>query len=405
MSDRQRPLSPHEESQPTQPEPSLLPHPSDQRKIFRWFFFGVFAFLLYQLILILSLFGDVIIWACSLSLVFWPVYKYAERHWPNRNLAAGITTGAVLLLVMVPLIIIFWIVAVQSTQLYPTVQQWMNSLEAGQGIDLVAMLPEVLRDYVQRILDWTEQSPLLAGFDFEQYFLSNVQGGSVFLANLGAATARNILFFIINLILILVLMYFCFRDGERFLRWFLDILPMETDHAHTVALRVYDTVTAVIRAALVTALAQGALSLIGYVIAGVPLALLFGVLTGFAALIPVVGAALIWVPVCVFTIMQNPPWGLFLLGWCFFLVSMIDNFLKPIIIGSQARMPILLIFCAMLGGANIYGVTGFIVGPILIALLLAFIAIYRDYYLPEHGPLYIPNKIVRRGDDKEATDE
>jgi len=69
--------------------------------------------------------------------------------------------------------------------------------------------------------------------------------------------------------------------------------------------------------------------------------------------------------------------------WGFFLVSLIDNFLKPILIGNKTRMPILLIFCAMIGGANIYGVTGFIIGPILISVLLAFITIYRDYYMNE----------------------
>jgi predicted PurR-regulated permease PerM len=402
MSDSQRPPQ-QQELNPSRPEQSLLPPPSDQRTIFRWFFFGVFAFLLYQLILILSLFGDVIIWACSLSLVFWPVYKQMERRLQSRNLAAGVCTGAVLMLVMVPLIVVFWIVGVQSTQLYPTVQAWMNQINSGSGVDLVAMLPEMLRGPVQSVVTWVETMPLLANFDFGQYLLSNVEGGSVFLANLGAATARNVLFGLINLILILVLMYFCFRDGERFLRWFLDILPMETQQSHAVALRVYDTVTAVIRAALITASVQGALALVGYLIADVPLALLFGVLTGFAALIPVVGAGLVWLPVGIFTFTQTPGWGLFLLGWGFFLVSMIDNFLKPILIGNQARMPILLIFCAMLGGANVYGVTGFIVGPILIALLLAFIAIYRDYYLPEQGQLYMPEKSSARG-NKERTD-
>ena len=64
------------------------------------------------------------------------------------------------------------------------------------------------------------------------------------------------------------------------------------------------------------------------------------------------------------------------------LVSGVDNFLKPILIGSQARMPILLVFCAIIGGLNVYGFTGIIIGPILIAMLLAFIRIYRDYYLP-----------------------
>jgi predicted PurR-regulated permease PerM len=368
---------------PSRFEQSLLPRPSDQRMLFRWFFFGVFAFLLYQLILILSLFSDVIIWACSLTLVFWPVYKQIERRLHSRNLAAGVCTSVLLLLVMVPLIVVFWIVGVQSTQLYPTVQAWINSINAGSGANVVEMLPEFLQAPMQSLLDWIEQMPLFADFDFGQYLLNNVQGGSKFLANLGAATARNMLFALINLLLVLVLMYFCFRDGERFLRWFLALVPMAADQTRAVALRVYDTVTAVIRGALITAGVQGALALIGYLIAGVPLALLFGVLTGFVSLIPVLGATLIWLPLGIFVFTQTPGWGLFLLGWGFFVVSMIDNFLKPILIGNQAKMPILLIFCAMIGGANVYGVTGFLVGPILIALLLAFITIFRDYYLPE----------------------
>ena len=130
---------------------------------------------------------------------------------------------------------------------------------------------------------------------------------------------------------------------------------------------------------------QGALALIGYLIAGVPLALFFGVLTGFAALIPVVGAALIWLPIGVFVLLEAPGWGVFILLWGLFLVSLIDNLLKPIIIGNRTRMPILLIFCAMIGGANVYGVTGFIIGPILVSVLLAFITIYREYYLNENG--------------------
>lgn len=100
-------------------------------------------------------------------------------------------------------------------------------------------------------------------------------------------------------------------------------------------------------------------------------------------MIPVVGAGLVWAPIGIFVLTQNTAWGIFILVWGFFLVSMIDNFLKPILIGSQARMPILLIFCGIIGGANVYGITGLIVGPILIAVLLAFISIYREYYVQD----------------------
>ena len=388
MSDSESPAPP-----PRREEPSLLPRPSEQRLLFRWFFFGVFAFLLYQLILILSLFSSVIIWACSLSLVFWPLHRRLETYMPGRaNLAAGLSTTAVLLLVVMPIIMVFWIVAKQSTQLYPTVQSWLQAFGSADSPSLLDSLPDFISEPLSRFSAWAETIPLFTGLDFEDYLLSMVEGGSAFLASFGAAAARNVLFAVINLALILVLMYFCFRDGARFLGWLLDIVPMESDQATTVALRVYDTVTAVIRAALITAGVQAALALVGYMVAGVPLALLFGVLTGFAALIPLLCAALIWVPIAIFIFTQAPGWGIFLFAWGALVVSMIDNFLKPILIGSQARMPILLIFCSMLGGANIYGVTGFIVGPILMALLLAFISIYRDYYLPKREARAVPDK-------------
>ncbi len=355
---------------------------ADKQVMFRWFFFGVFAFLLYQLLLILSLFADVIVWAASLTLVFWPIHQSVQRRLPGRlNTPAALTTGGVFLLVFLPILFIAWMVVVQSTQLYPTVLDWITVFRT-EGIGkLVSIMPPFMQDYWQSINAYINQSSVLSQFDLEQFILSNINTISLMVANFGAVTAGAILLGFINILLILTLMFFCFRDGERFLRWLFGIIPMSAVHAEAVALRVYLTVTAVIGSALITALIQGIIAMVGYLIAGVPLAVFFGVLTGFCAMIPVVGAGLVWLPIGIFVFTQDTSWGIFLLVWGFFLVSLIDNFLKPILIGSRARIPILLIFCSIIGGANVYGVTGLLVGPILIAVLLAFITIYRESYL------------------------
>lgn len=364
-------------------DPLALPPGMEHHGIFRWFFFGVFAFLLWQLLLILSLFSDAIIWAVSLALVFAPFYRYLQRRFPDRrNLVALGSTLGVLLLVLLPLLTIFWIVVQQSAQLYPTVSGWIAGLQQDGGVGLFYMLPVFVQDIWLDVSRYISSNPLLAQFDLTEFMLGNINAMSLSIANFGATTARNILIGFVNLLLILVLMFFCFRDGERFLSWFFAILPMSTTHVQDVALRVYQTINAVISGALLTAGAQGALAMIGYLVAGVPLAIFFGVLTGVAGMIPIVGASLVWLPIGVFIYMDEPRWGIFIFVWGFFVVSLIDNFLKPIFIGSQTRMPILLIFCAIIGGMNIYGFTGVIIGPILIALLLAFITIYRDYYLP-----------------------
>lgn len=371
-------------SEPPVPEaPPVFPAQLEQRRIFRWFFFAVFAFLLYQLLLILSLFADAIIWAVSLSLVFVPLHRYVQRRMPGgRNRVAAVSTFAVLLLFMVPLLSMFWVVVQQSAQVYPTVNAWFNGLHANADGSPASVLPEFLQRWWVQIETYVDQSPYLAQFDLEQYMLANVERASGGIANFGAVAARGILLGFINLVLVLVLMYFCFRDGERFLKWFYQIVPMPVVHVEAIALRVYQTINAVISGALLTAGVQGVLAIIGYMIAGVPLAMFFGVLTGISAMIPVLGAALIWVPISIFIFMEAPGWGIFVGLWGLLLVSLIDNFLKPILIGSQARMPILLVFCAIIGGLNVYGFTGIIIGPILVAMLLAFIRIYRDYYMP-----------------------
>jgi predicted PurR-regulated permease PerM len=381
MATEQQPTGAPDASQPE--APPLVPAQLEQRRIFRWFFFAVFAFLLYQLLLILSLFSDAIIWAVSLSLVFVPLYRYVQRRIPGgRNRVAAVSTFAVLLLFMVPLIFMFSVVVQQSAQVYPTVTAWLSGTHAeGEG-SLAGVLPDFVLQWWERINAYVDQSPYLAQFDLEQMMLSNVDSASRSIANFGAVAARGILLGFVNLVLVLVLMYFCFRDGERFLKWFYQIVPMPAAHVEAIALRVYQTINAVITGALLTAGVQGLLAIIGYMIAGVPLAAFFGVLTGISAMIPVVGAALVWLPISVFVFMEDPGWGIFVGLWGLLLVSLIDNFLKPIFIGSQARMPILLVFCAIIGGLNIYGFTGIIIGPILVAMLLAFIRIYRDYYLP-----------------------
>jgi predicted PurR-regulated permease PerM len=384
-------LPPETPRAPVPDAPPLFVVQLEQRRIFRWFFFAVFAFLLYQLFLILSLFADAIIWAVSLSLVFVPLYRYVQRRIPGgRNRVAAVSTFAVLLLFMVPLIFMFWVVVQQAAQVYPTVNAWLNGVHTNADGSPAGVLPEFLQRWWEQIEAYVDQNPYLAQFDLQQYMLSNVETASRRIANFGAVAARGILLGFVNLVLVLVLMYFCFRDGERLLRWFYQIVPMPAEHVEAIARRVYRTINAVISGALLTAGIQGLLAIIGYMIAGVPLAMFFGVLTGFSAMIPVLGAALVWLPISIFVFMDAPGWGIFVGIWGLFVVSLIDNFLKPILIGSQARMPILLVFCAILGGLNVYGFTGIIIGPILIAMLLACIRIYRDYYLPGYDQKQSP---------------
>lgn len=355
---------------------------ADKMRLFRWFFFGVFAFLLYQLLLMLSLFAIVIFWAASLTLVFWPAWSMVRRRLPGRETGAALLfTVGILLLVLLPILLLFWVMMAQSVHLYPTVSHWITDINDKLHGDASGLLPASLQARWDEMHAYMQSNPFLARFDPRQFLLDNIDALSASLSNFGTSIARNILLGIVNLGLILVLMFFCFLDGERFLHWLFSVIPMPREQTEAVAMRIYRTITAVIRGALFTMAAQAVLAIIGYLIAGVPLAVLFGVLTGLASMIPVVGGSIIWLPLGLFVMSTSPGWGVFVLVWGLVFVSLADNVIKALFIGKEVDMPMLLIFCGMLGGANVYGFTGLIAGPILIAVLMAFISIYREQYL------------------------
>jgi predicted PurR-regulated permease PerM len=375
---------PSEEAAPRgRPPGSAAAASADQGRLFRWFFFGAFALLIWQLALVLSLFADIIVWAASLALVCFPVHAFMQRRLPARpQLAAGLSTLVVLVLVLVPLLVLVSIVIRQSAQLYPVVREWIVALQSADGEGIAALVPAPVQAYRDRVAAFLAESPLLAGFDLREYLLARINTASARIAGFGTALARNLLLGMLNVLLVLVMLFFCFRDGGRFLRWLFETVPMPVAHARSIAFRIYTTVTAVVRGALLTAAIQGLLAMLGYLIAGVPLAAFFGVLSGVAAMIPVVGAALVWAPIGLVVYLREPGWGIFVMLWGLLVVSLVDNFLKPVLIGTRARMPILLMFFGIIGGVNVYGVTGVMIGPILMASVLSFVTIYREYYAP-----------------------
>jgi predicted PurR-regulated permease PerM len=175
-----------------------------------------------------------------------------------------------------------------------------------------------------------------------------------------------------------VALFFAFLDGDAFLRWTLNLIPMETSHKNALAKRAYDTFRAVTAGVFITAAAQGATAMLGFLIAGVNLPVLLGLAVGAVSLL---GASfIITMPVALFMFKDSVGWGIFLLLWGMIVVGWLDNLLKPLLIGSRARMPFILVFFSILGGLKMYGLLGLILGPILMASLMTFIKIYRDTY-------------------------
>jgi predicted PurR-regulated permease PerM len=201
----------------------------------------------------------------------------------------------------------------------------------------------------------------------------------------GQATsiARNALLSVVNFITMLVALWFFFRDGEAMAQGFRDLIPMEPEHKDAIFARLYTTLTAVVQSMVVVAVTQGVLAGFGYwLIGGLDFSVFLAFVTGFASFIPLAGAALAWIGASIYLLLVGEVGrAVGLAVWGILVVSSADNLIKPIFIGERAKLPTALLLIALLGGLQVYGFLGVFLGPVILAVLLTFVAIYRDLYV------------------------
>lgn len=343
--------------------------------LFAAFFFAVFAFLLYQFYRLLSFFVGPISWAALLALVFYPLQERLTGWLRSREgLAAFLLTTAVILIVIVPTIYLSALVSTQSVELYHTLNEFVRSGRLTEALEQIraSRLGLLWQSVMPLLQNWHVDLPALA--------VKASNGVSSFLVAQAPAAAANVLRFVTNFFLTTFVLFFCFRDGARMVRGLRDLIPMEPKHKDAILDRLYDTLSAVVQGTLLTAFVQGILAGIGFWIVGVPFATLLGGATGFFSLLPFAGPV-VWLSVVIYLLIGAAyAKALVLLLWGTLLVSSADNFLRPLIIGNRTQIPTVFLFFAILGGLQAYGFLGIFLGPVLIAILVAFVRIYREQY-------------------------
>ena len=193
--------------------------------------------------------------------------------------------------------------------------------------------------------------------------------------------AQNLFLFVSNFIITLFSLFFFLRDGADFCYRLRRLLPMDHEHQERLFRNIVDSMSAVVHGSLVVAMVQGLLAGLAYWVLGVPYPVLWGVVTAFAALLPFGGTTIISIPASIYLFLEGETIrGFLLLGWCLSVVVMVDNILKPILIGTRLRLPLIVLFFGILGGLSVFGALGLILGPVLFALLAALLDLYTEEY-------------------------
>jgi len=346
-----------------------------REQLFTVFFFAVLAFLLYQLYAVLSPFLGAFTWAAVLALVFFPLYRVVLMRVRRPSLAAAAMTVLVAILVIGPVATFGGVAASQARNFYELFQQ-----KAASG-EIRAWVEQLRQNRLGRMADRVLPRDLLKSVDLPAMGVDGAQKASEYLIGKLGDLAANLFGVIVDFFLMLVILFFFFRDGRRLYFSFRDILPMEPENKDTIFGQLYETLSAVVQGMVVTALLQGFLAWIAFWALDLPFSLFLGLASAAASFVPLGGAALVWIPAVIYFFTQGS-WirALLLLLWGTFVVSLIDNVIRPLVIGSRTNIPTLFLFFAILGGLQVYGLVGIFVGPVLLATLVSFLKIYREQY-------------------------
>ena len=352
-------------------EPWTAPLAVARSQLFAAFFFAAFIFLLYQLYQVFAAFLGPILWAVILAMLFYPVHLRIVTLLRNRATATALlSTLLVIVAIVGPTLSLSSVVTREAASLYEQVTEWVRS---GRINETVAQLRSSrLGNLAQR----------LGRTGIEVDYAQLVQRIADLISTHATALARNIALFFFDFLIMLFTLFFLFRDGERLYRGMRDVIPMDPVHKDTILRRLYETLTAVVRGMVVTAIVQGLLSWLGFLVLGLPYAAFLGVMAGLVSLVPAVGAAGVWIPCAVYlALIGEGVRALLLVGYGTVVISMVDNFLRPLLIGGQTRLPTLFLFFGMLGGVQVYGFLGLFFGPVLLAVVVAFVKIFKDQYV------------------------
>ena len=319
---------------------------------------------------ILLPFYEAILWGFIIALLFTPLYRWLlPRLKSRRNAAALLTLLTVLVVVVLPLALIAATLAREAALLYQRVQ-------AGE------LSPTL---YLHGVFDalpawalWLLERFGLADFDVLQRRLSTaLMQGSQFMATQVLSVGQNTFNFAVSAGITLYLAFFLIRDGDAVGRSVLQAIPLAPAHKRELLDKFTTVIRATVKGNLLVAAVQGALGGVAFWFLGVSGALLWAVLMAFLSLLPAVGAGLVWVPVAGYFFVTGALWqGVALTAWGVLVIGLVDNLLRPMLVGKDTRMPDYVVLITTVGGMAVLGINGFVVGPTIAAMFMAVWQLY-----------------------------
>lgn len=335
---------------------------------FTLLFFAVTVIAVWAFLLVLSPFLAAIAWALCLAAITYVPYVLLKRRWKRPRLAALVMVVLTAVVILVPLAFVLTVAGAELIRLGETgLEGWVADL----------------REAVPSVTAWLERHLGAQGLEKSvrkvEDSIPDIVWGPV------ARGARNVLGSLFTGVMSLIIMfatqYFVYTEGPRLSQWVRGMVPLPQEDIDRILETLRTTTSAAVLGGVAVALVQGTLGGIGYVLVGLDAPILWALVTAFFSILPVGGSALVWGPMVIYLFaIGDAGRAWFLLVWCIVLVSGVDNVLRPWLLrraGSHVH-PMLLFF-AILSGIGLFGMSGIVFGPLLIAVLMTLAQIYRGH--------------------------
>lgn len=340
----------------------------DEKRFGKYFLLIVFVLSLLLFINVVKIFILEVILAAVFATLFYPVFRVLLRLFNNqRGVAAFVSCILVLVGILIPLAIISNIVVRQAIDLYTTMGPRLSDLLQKGDAGILGQLKN------SAVGKWMS----LHNIDWQSLISDATKNLGATVAKVINRTSRATLIVIIDLFIILFSVFYFLRDGERMLKRVKEIVPLSEEYKDLLVERFTSISRATVKGTLFIALIQSFLGTMTLMVFGIDAWMLWGVVMLVFAVIPFVGPGAVLIPTGIIQIIAGDVLsGLAIIAISIFVVSTIDNFLRPRIVGHHAGMHDLLVFFSTLGGISMFGPVGFIIGPLITAIFLTMLDIY-----------------------------
>lgn len=331
--------------------------------------------------LVLEEYAVAIFWGVVFAIVFAPLHRKLLMRMPNRPTLAALATLLIsLVMVILPLSLIGLSLIKETAAIYDQVSS--GNLSAGNYVEQIFnALPSWLTPWMEKLH--------LGTLEEIQTKLSNIAlQASKLAATKAVGLGQNTLGFVVGFGVMLYLIFFLLRDGKELVARIWAATPLAPEHKRELAIKFITVIRATVKGNLAVAAAQGALGGLIFWILGIQGAVLWAVVMAFLSLLPAVGAGLVWGPVAIYFLATGAVTkGLILAAYGVLVIGLVDNVLRPLLVGKDTKMPDYVVLISTLGGMALFGLSGFVLGPAIAALFMAAWELFASMQAQEEEQL------------------